>query len=329
MGVPKKRHLHIQGKHVGVATLPVDLVDVRPGHLQLGGLLLRRVQDEAGQVVFVGLSVLRRLLGFCAEQHRGSGGSVRHGVMVVAGIASLIHAFAIREDYLVRLERQIDETSEVDRETSLYPGAEGGWRPASPGLIRGSKRETPNGSPSPKTTELNFEGPVTKAVPETQPESSARKPPERTPEAPSVAPAESSSEVSPEAPDEAPPEAPRAQRPRVRNTVDAGQTARPEPPPTPERIADTYPLPLAYSWSLCLQLVAVAGPLGSEGPLQGTAAARREHARVPRLRLAGDARRRGLREGADRRQVAVAGRHLYGRLEASRAEEREGVLDLS
>ncbi len=176
------------------------------------------------------------------------------GLMVVTGIASVIHAFAVREGYLVRLERKIDEASEADRVTRRYPEAEGERRPASPYPIQETKQQMPNNSPSPKTAGPNVEEPVAEAVTETQPESSVPKTPERTPEAPSEAPDESASEVASEVrlevPDEAPPEAPRAQRPRVRDTVGAGQTARPEPPPTPGRIADTYPLPLAYSWSL-------------------------------------------------------------------------------
>ena len=42
---------------------------------------------------------------------------VATGLMVVAGIVSAVHAFAIRGDYLVRLENRMQEVAEADERT--------------------------------------------------------------------------------------------------------------------------------------------------------------------------------------------------------------------
>ena len=76
-------------------------------------------------------------------------------------------------------------------------------------------------------------------------------PAEMVPETPPEPTIETAPGARPEAPKQAPTGAPKEPRPRARANVDADHGATPEsPPPTPGRIADTYPLPLAYSWSL-------------------------------------------------------------------------------
>jgi hypothetical protein len=145
--------------------------------------------------------------------YENRGGEIATGLMIVVGIVSVVHAFAIRDDYLVRLERRIHETAETASQKPL------------------TTRED---------TETTFEAP-------TEP------PPEAPPAAPSEELAQPTSTSAPEpswkAPDMVPSES--SEQTPVREPdrlIDYGATVGGSPMPV--RIADTYPLPIAYSWSM-------------------------------------------------------------------------------
>ncbi len=180
------------------------------------------------------------------------------GIVIVAGIASVVHAFAIREDYLVRLERRLNEASEADAGTLHHPGEEGDRQSFGPSPVEELNLGMPNGSSSPTAEDATHKDGIAETSAETlpggPPESPKQQPPEPRTEAPPGAPAQSVGETAPgarpKAPDEAPAGAPKGPRPRLRAGGDGGRTARPDPSSTPGGIADAYPLPLAYSWSL-------------------------------------------------------------------------------
>jgi hypothetical protein len=148
-------------------------------------------------------------LAFAVFSSESTGGQIAISVMMVMGIISVVHAFAIRDDYLVRLERLMHEATE-------------------------------NGSQEPLTT-----GEDTETVSEV--------PTESPPRAPTGESAQPASKPAPEPPQEAPDAVPAEAREtaRVREPgMPAGHSVGAEPPSMPARIADTYPLPIAYSWSL-------------------------------------------------------------------------------
>ena len=140
-------------------------------------------------------------------------GQIAIGLMVVTGMVSVVHAFAVRDDYLVRLERRIHETAETD--SGVYP-------------VTGEDTETTLQAP-------------------TEPPSKA----------PSAAPSEELAEPTPgpipqparEVPDMIPSEATEpAPVHKPDKLIDYGATVGGSSMPV--RVADTYPLPIAYSWSL-------------------------------------------------------------------------------
>jgi len=141
------------------------------------------------------------------------GGDTLIGLMIIAGMVSVVHAFAIRDDYLVRLERRMHAAAESGSQEPLT---------------------------TPEETETNSEAPT-------------GSPPQARPEAPSDESAQPTSRPVPEPSLEAPDTVPsKAEYPAsVREPFRAaGHGARVELPSMPARIADTYPLPIAYSWSL-------------------------------------------------------------------------------
>jgi hypothetical protein len=146
--------------------------------------------------------------------YENRGGEIATGLMIVAGMVSVVHAFAIRDDYLVRLERRIHESDEV-------------------------------GSQGPPTTREDTE--TVSEVP-TEP------PPETPPAPPSEGTAQPTSRQEPgpsrKAPDMMAPSEAREQAPVREPGMPAGHSAGVEPFSMTARIADTYPLPIAYSWSL-------------------------------------------------------------------------------
>jgi hypothetical protein len=134
---------------------------------------------------------------------------VATGLMVVAGIVSVVHAFAIRGDYLVRLENRMREVADADERTRRRLKAEYETRTGSEPLVNRSERSTNSGSSDNDT------------VPE-------------KPEIPREQDATLPTETPPHEPDE----------------VSSASGSKSKRSPEPSSIADTYPLPIAYSWSL-------------------------------------------------------------------------------
>ena len=131
------------------------------------------------------------------------------GLMVVAGIVSVVHAFAIRGDYLVRLANRMQEVAEADERTRRRPEAENETRTDPPPLVEEPKQPTPSGS---------SENGSVPSKPEVECE-----------------------EVT----------APKAETPPTESDeVSAVSGLRSKPSPDSFEIAETYPLPIAYSWSL-------------------------------------------------------------------------------
>jgi hypothetical protein len=161
-----------------------------------------------GAVYFAVFLAFAVLTGF-----ENRGGEIATGLMIVTGIVSVVHAFAVRDDYLVRLERQVHENAEVG--------------PQGP-MTKHEDTETVSDVP-------------------TEP------PPKAPPAAPSEGTAQSTSRPAPEPSQEAPGMAPseaREQAPVRKPDRFASHDAGVVPSSMTARIADTYPLPLAYSWSL-------------------------------------------------------------------------------
>lgn len=195
-----------------------------------------------------GLAYLAAFLPAALSNAQSQVGQYAVSLMIVAAIASVVHAFAIREDYLVRLERRMDEASGAVAGALHLPSAEGGPQTAMPPPVEEPEPGVPNGSSSPTPAGATSEETATETPAETVPGTpeSPRQPTEASPKAP----AEPIGETASGPTNEAPLEAPKGPRPRVRAGDDGGHGARPDPPSMPERVADTYPLPLAYSWSL-------------------------------------------------------------------------------
>jgi hypothetical protein len=146
-----------------------------------------------------------------------TGGQIATGFMFVAGMVSVVHAFAVREDYLVRLERRIHEAAEAGSQEHVTTREK--TKPTS---------EVPTETPSEVAPDATLATPSEELA---QPTS--RPTPEPSREAPDTVPSEATE--------------PAAVREPIRL---AGHDVRVEPPPALARIADTYPLPLAYSWSM-------------------------------------------------------------------------------
>jgi hypothetical protein len=130
------------------------------------------------------------------------------GLMVVIGVVSVVHAFAIRGDYLARLENRMREVADTDERARRRLEPELKTRTESPSSVEGPEQSTPSGSSD------------NDAVPD-KPEISREQPTASPTETPSHEPAEVSS-------------------------VSGSKSKLSEP----VSIADTYPLPIAYSWSL-------------------------------------------------------------------------------
>lgn len=135
------------------------------------------------------------------------------GLMIVAGMVSVVHAFAIRDDYLVRLENRMqeatEEAAEADTRTRRRLEAEYKTRTKLPPSVERPDQSMPSGSSGidavSRKPSVIREG--------------ATVPPAETP---------------------------------TRN-LDAGSAvsgSRSQSSPGSLTIADTYPLPIAYSWSL-------------------------------------------------------------------------------
>ena len=163
------------------------------------------------------------------------------GLMVVTGIASVVHAFAVREAYLVRLERRVHEAREEDARLRRNFEAQYDRRAATPPPVATTQQRAPSDSSGTATAG------GAKPSPETLTEAPAGGTPETfegEPTEPTEALGENAPEVVPSASPKAPAAAAREKR------VGAGGPSLVDPPPSPTRIADTYPLPIAYSWSL-------------------------------------------------------------------------------
>jgi hypothetical protein len=134
---------------------------------------------------------------------------VATGLMVVAGIFSAVHAFAIRGDYLVRLENRMREVADADERIRRRLEAEHETRTGSRPLVKRSERSTYSGSSEKDTV----------------------------PDKPEI-PCEQDTTL----PTETPPQKP--------DDVSLASGSKSKRSPEPISIADTYPLPIAYSWSL-------------------------------------------------------------------------------
>lgn len=134
---------------------------------------------------------------------------VATGIMVVAGIVSVVHSFAIRGDYRVRLENRMQELADADERTRRRLEAEYETRTGSPPLVNGSERSMYSGFSDNDT------------VPD-------------KPEIPHEQDTTLPTETPPHEPDE----------------VSSSAGSKSKRSPESISIADTYPLPIAYSWSL-------------------------------------------------------------------------------
>jgi hypothetical protein len=131
------------------------------------------------------------------------------GLMVVIGIVSVVHAFAIRGDYLVRLENRMHETSEAEATARRR--------------LEEEYETKTQSSPSVGSPERSLSG------------------------------RSSDTNVAYKEPDTVHDEAvvPPAKKPRRKlDEVSALSGSSSSSSPEPISIADTYPLPIAYSWSL-------------------------------------------------------------------------------
>lgn len=146
---------------------------------------------------------------FATVNSEGQVTSVAAGLMIVAGIVSVVHAFAIRGDYLVLLENSMQEVADAGERTRRGLEAEYETQTGSQTLVDRSEQSTPSGSSG------------NNAVPD-KPEISR----EEVTASPAETPPSEPGEVS----------------------LVSGSKSKLTPEPT--SIADTYPLPIAYSWSL-------------------------------------------------------------------------------
>jgi len=160
-----------------------------------------------------GMLYLAAFLTFAAAPANGStGGQIVFGIMVVAGIISVVHAFAVRDDYLIRLERRMDEGVEVEPHEPLPT-------PEKTESMSDTPKEFPSQAPRATPSQEAAE-PTMSAMP-----SSIRKEPDRVP-------SEGTSPLGP----------------KPSKPADRGISV--EPSSALAGVADTYPLPIAYSWSL-------------------------------------------------------------------------------
>jgi hypothetical protein len=135
--------------------------------------------------------------------------SVATGLMVVAGIVSAIHAFAVRDEYLVRLENRMREVADAEEWTRRRLEAEYNTRTGSPPVVERPVESTPSGS--------------------SDRDSVSNEP-----------------EISREEATASSAETPASEQSQVSSVSGSKSNSTPEP----VSIADTYPLPIAYSWSL-------------------------------------------------------------------------------
>ncbi len=180
------------------------------------------------------------------------------GVMIVAGGISVVHAFAVREDYLVRLERRMHEVSDVEARTRYQAASEGLATVSLPDET--VDQEKPKDSSSSSTTDTSSKEPdapydetaktVAEAPAEASTDATSGAVTEPAPEAQSNESSKPVSGKAPESPTQAPPEVPKERPAGELAKIGASHGARTEPSLSLGRIADTYPLPIAYSWSL-------------------------------------------------------------------------------
>lgn len=131
------------------------------------------------------------------------------GLMVVAGIVSVVHALAVRGDYLVRLENRMQEVADADERTRRRLEAEYETRTESPSSVERPEQSTPSGSSENDTVH-------------DRPEIARREATASPAETPATEP----------------------------DDVSSGAGSKSKLSPEPTSIADTYPLPIAYSWSM-------------------------------------------------------------------------------
>jgi len=129
------------------------------------------------------------------------------GLMIVAGMVSVVHAFAVRSDYLVRLENRMREVADADERARRLEAEYQTQTGASPADGR-SEQSAYSGSSDNATV----------------------------PDKPEI-----SREQTTASPTETPP-----QEPAEVSSVAGSKSKLSEP----VSIADTYPLPIAYSWSM-------------------------------------------------------------------------------
>jgi hypothetical protein len=165
------------------------------------------------------------------------------GVWVVAWPVSVVHAFAIRTDYVVRLERRLQETAGEAR----LPGAfEAEYMRRVAELSPAEARQYVSSDPALRATGEHLGKPA--------PDLGRGLAPGETPSPEAGPPSSESDDGSQdEPPSVAPAEVQTGSpaREQSRNTVSAeqGDSVRGSSV-TSKEIAETYPLPIAYSWSL-------------------------------------------------------------------------------
>ena len=168
------------------------------------GLRVRRTRW-----ILWGLVYLAVFIVFAVTSPESEIGQASTGLMIVFGIVSIVHAFMVRNDYLVRLENRMQEAAE--EETSTRRGVQEIYRPQAgePPASESSEQPTPASS--------------------------------------SATDADASESGTPERAAESPPTAVPALA-RVEANINFDFQA--EGPLQISSISESYPLPLAYTWSL-------------------------------------------------------------------------------
>jgi hypothetical protein len=181
-------------------------------------------------------------------------GEIVTGLSIVVGIISTVHAFAIRSDYLVRLERRLQEGA---GERPLLPNpfeAEYQRRIAEQSLAESQEQDVSTPHAKPADTEAPPKGSATSPHEDEDPAQTAVPSNEASSETPSLPPSEPAPKQQADAPTEAQAgtqsEGPAARHTRQPVEVSVSNVSRAERGSTLEAVAETYPLPIAYSWSL-------------------------------------------------------------------------------
>jgi hypothetical protein len=210
---------------------------------------------------------LAPFVAFLSTDPVSQAGQIAIGFMVTAGMVSVVHAFAIREDYLVRLERRLDEAPAVAARTFRRDQAEHEGQTAPTPPAETDARRVPQDSSHSSTPGAAAPSEAAETTPEGQAENFTEAPtepprspappfeaPDEPPEDPAEAPARPAQgavpESAPEVADRPASEARETTPAREPAAGGAGNGERSGAPPMLARVADTYPLPIAYSWSL-------------------------------------------------------------------------------